>query len=114
MQGIALTVEVRGEFAIADACADSYCVRLVVDGHLVEMFERDLAGIAVGDGVEGMARAESAQLVAAFDCFLNFVDGTGREEIVGGIGEIAGPVRARSCGLIGFSGNESGQGGSTE
>ena len=51
-----MAVEVRDELAVADACSHGDGVRLVVDGHLIEMFERDLIGGAVGDGVEGVAR----------------------------------------------------------
>ena len=61
----------------------------------------------------------TAEAKAAFDDLLDFFYGCGRIEMVCRVGEIAGPVGARSCGLAGlgrgcFGGNKSGQGGSTK
>ena len=64
---IAARVDDGSKFAVGDAGADGHGARLVVDGDLVEVFERDLILVAVGDGIEGVAGAERAKLAATLD-----------------------------------------------
>jgi hypothetical protein len=49
----------------------------------------------VGDAVEGVARAEGAEVGVIPDGGLDFVDGAGFEEIGGGVGVVPCPVSAR-------------------
>ena len=67
VEGKAARIDDGGEFAVGDAGADGDGAGFFVDVDLVEVLERDLVLRAVGDGVEGVARAERAQLAAAFD-----------------------------------------------
>ena len=98
--GEALGVDDGGELSVGDTCADSRGAGFGVDVDGVELLEGDLGVGAVGDGVEGVAAAEGAQLVAAFDDVLDLVGGFGLVEGVGVEGEIAGPVGSRG-GLVG-------------
>lgn len=93
-------VDDGSELAVGDAGADGRGAGFGVDVDGVELLEGDLGVGAVGDGVEGVAAAEGAQLVAGFDDVLDLVDGFGLVEGVGVEGEIAGPVSSRG-GLVG-------------
>ncbi len=74
MKGEALGVDDRGEVAVADAGTDGDGAGLFVDGDLVEVMEGDLSLGAVGDGVEGVAGAEGAELGVVFDQLLELGD----------------------------------------
>ena len=67
VQGEAARIDDRRELAVSDTGADGNGAGVVVDVDLVEVLERDLILRAVGDAVEGVARAEGAELVATLD-----------------------------------------------
>ena len=48
--------------------------------------------LAVGDGVEGVARAEGAEFGAFAHCLLDFFNGMRRVHVVGMVAEVSGPV----------------------
>ena len=59
----------RGQVAIANARAHRDGARLFIERNLVEALERDLGRGAVGDGIEGVTGAESAQLALLLTIF---------------------------------------------
>ncbi len=73
--------------------------RVGVEVYLVELLEGDLVFGAVGDAVEGVARAEGSEFGAAFDDLLDLFDGCGLVEIVGVKGVVSGPVGSGRGGL---------------
>ena len=101
VEGEAAGIDNGGELAVAYAGADGDGAGLIVDVDLVEVLEGDLVLGAVGDAVEGVARAERAELVAAFDDGADFVGVGGREHVVSAVGDVACPVLTGSGLLLG-------------
>ena len=67
VEGKAAGIDVGSELAVGDSGADGDGFGVGVKGDGVEGFERDLVLGAVGDGVEGVAGSEGAELDAGFD-----------------------------------------------
>ena len=99
MDGETACVDVGGELAVGYASAYGDGDGLGVEVYLVELLEGDLVFGAVGDAVEGVARAKGSEFGAAFDDLLDLFDGCGLVEIVGVEGVISSPVGARRRGL---------------
>ena len=94
MQSVAARIDHRRQLAVFHACTHSDGMRLLVDLDLVEVLQRNLVRIAVGDRVERVARAESAQLFASLHYVLDLGDGGGAIDAIGAVGDVAGPVFA--------------------
>ncbi len=94
VEGVSLLVDVGREGAVSDSCSygDGLCLR--VEHHGVESGERNLGRGAVGDGVEGVPTAEGAEFGGRLHHLLVFFDGLGSEQVVGVVGEVAGPIGA--------------------
>ena len=101
VEGVSLLVDVGREGAVSDSCSNGDSLRLRVEHHGIEMGERDLGRSAVGDGVEGVAATEGAEFGCDLDHLLSFFDCLGSEQVVGVVGEVAGPVGAGASGLAG-------------
>ncbi len=107
VQGEALGVDDGGDVAVADAGPDGDGLCLLVELDLGEVFEGDLGVGAVGEGVEGVARAEGTDAGMVFDDLLELGDGGGFEEIAGVVGEVSCPV-CSVCHRFLLSGGEAG------
>ena len=92
MDGKALGVDDGGQVAVANASADRDGLCDSVDGDVLEVGRTDLGLRTVGNGVEGMTRAEGPDAGVVFDDLLELGDGGRFEDIAGVVGQIAGPV----------------------
>jgi len=94
VEGEAARINDGGEVAIANSGADGdgFGGNVEVDG--VEGVEGDLILGAVGDCVEGMTRAERAEVTTLADGGLDLFSGVRLQEVRSGVGVVAGPVRA--------------------
>src|SRR6476469_8780566 len=100
VHGKTLAVNIRSELAVGYARTDGYGARLRVQHHLIEKLQRDLVLSAVGDAVKRMARTEGFQLVAALHGLLNFLYGLGKQQVVGAVLVVAGPIGSRRGWLL--------------
>ena len=99
MHGKAQAIDIRSKLAVCDTPADGDSARLWIERHLIEKLQRDLIFPAVGDPVEGMARAQRLQLAALLYDLLNFLHRPGKMQPVGTVLVVARPIRP-GCGLL--------------
>jgi hypothetical protein len=74
VQRKALFVQDRRELAVGDAGADPHGLVRFVEVDPVETLERDLILRTVGDGAEGVARAQRPEFAATLHHLPHFVD----------------------------------------
>jgi len=99
VKGVALSVDDGGELAVADSGADHDGAGMFVNLDRIEIGKGDLVLVAVGDAVEGVARAEGADLCTLFCAFADFVKVSGSVDVIGAVVDVAGPVLV-GCGLL--------------